>query len=64
MATRKPAAEAGDETTTDETTAGTLVRLDDPEQEGTPQYAIACSDGYVVRLPHPVKYELQLYPIG
>ena len=67
MTTRKPDPAPTDEAVAEaktEPAAGTVVRLDDPNGDGDPVFALACGDGYVVRLPAASKWELPTYPIG
>lgn len=41
---------------------GDVVRLDDPEADGEPRYALFVAESYVVPLTTVQRYELQLYP--
>jgi hypothetical protein len=42
--------------------AGTLVRLDDPEAEGEPRYALSAGPGVgVFELPPVTRHELKTY---
>jgi hypothetical protein len=72
---KKDTAPAGDqptdqtpETPADETSvepaAGSVLRLDDPELDGEPSFAVYCGDGYIVRLGAAAKYDLPTYKLG
>lgn len=62
MTAAKPKPEPAEDEVPALPAVGTVVRLDDPEQDGTPSYALVVSKDSVIRLGHASTHELKTFP--